>query len=217
MKTFRIIYIMLLSGILFMNAEAHVNLDYPQGGEMFSPGEIVTIKWTLAVEHIQNNWDLYFSIDGGETWDALIFDLPVAVLEYQWTVPDINTSTARIMVLQDNQGTDYYSISGDFSINAEAPNAIKENAGDEALTELLNIFPQPFRERVNFVFELAQPETVFIEICDLNGRKIAAQSNNYSAPGKYTLTWEAGSLKPGTYIYTIRTGERVKRGRIYHR
>ncbi len=50
--------------IFFMPAGvlmAHVQLDYPTGGEIFEAGESVSLHWHILIEHNQENWDLYFS------------------------------------------------------------------------------------------------------------------------------------------------------------
>jgi len=69
------------------NLLAHVELDYPQGGETFMSGEIVTIQWHIAIAHNTLNWDLYFSPDGGMTWEAIQIDIPPGELSYLWEVP----------------------------------------------------------------------------------------------------------------------------------
>jgi|SRR5687768_14742619 len=116
MKSFyqRIVFIALT---LFFghNLKAHVYLDYPQGGEMFTHGQTVTVQWTIAVPHITLNWDLSFSSDGGLTWTVIQNDIPPEQLTYTWFVPTINTTQGRIRIFMDNDGMDYQDISGDFS------------------------------------------------------------------------------------------------------
>ncbi len=101
------------------HSRAHVALDYPQGGETFTVGQTIVIEWHIVAPHNTLNWDLFFSVDGGETWDTLQMDIPTSQLSYEWVIPDSITTTARIQVFQDNEGQNYLDNSMDFTI---APN-----------------------------------------------------------------------------------------------
>ena len=59
------------SSIIF----AHVTLESPAGGEQFKPGEKITIKWAVGVDHGDNNWDLYYSLNGGIVWYEIELDI----------------------------------------------------------------------------------------------------------------------------------------------
>ncbi len=122
-----LITMMLIASI----SPAHVQLNTPSGGELYEPGENVEISWETRVEHPQNNWDLYFSPDGGITWEELAIDLPTSQLSYSWNVPDISTSNARIRIVMDNIAENYMSESGDFSINIFLPLILNYPVGSE--------------------------------------------------------------------------------------
>lgn len=113
--TIRIVIIAFLLSHGFL-AKAHVALDYPQGGETFIVGETITIQWHIVAAHATLNWDLYFSVDSGETWDTLQLDIPTSQLSYAWEVPDSLTTHARIRVIQDNEAQNYQDESMDFTI-----------------------------------------------------------------------------------------------------
>ncbi|MBL0006865.1 MAG: T9SS type A sorting domain-containing protein [Saprospiraceae bacterium] len=116
--TLRILMFVFLFGHAY-HSKAHVALDYPQGGETFIVGQTIVIEWHIVAPHITLNWDLFFSVDGGETWDTLQMDIPTSQLSYEWEVPDSITTQARIQVFQDNEGQNYLDNSMDFTI---APN-----------------------------------------------------------------------------------------------
>ena len=117
MKTFisKIAFVFLLQGFTG-NLLAHVELDYPVGGESFTTGQTVTIQWHIAIAHNTLNWDLFYSSDGGSTWETIQMDLPPGSLSYTWTVPSNVTSQARVSVIQDNSAQDYQDESLDFNI-----------------------------------------------------------------------------------------------------
>jgi hypothetical protein len=95
---------------------AHVYLDYPQGGESFVAGQIITVEWTNVIPHNTLNWDLFFSPDDGNTWNIIQMDIPFEQLSFQWHVPYLATEDGRIRVVQDNKGQDYQDTSMPFTI-----------------------------------------------------------------------------------------------------
>ncbi len=98
------------------NLLAHVALDYPQGGETFIEGQIVTIRWHIVAPHVTLNWDLYISSDSGNNWQPIQLDIPLDSISYTWHIPSIFTSQGRVRIIQDNQEQDYLDISMDFTI-----------------------------------------------------------------------------------------------------
>ncbi|HEB61661.1 MAG TPA: hypothetical protein ENI82_00780, partial [Bacteroidetes bacterium] len=90
MKKMRITLLSTLFIALFaMNANAHCKLEYPTGGESFTPGETINIKWKVTIAHNTQNWDLYFTSDNGATWDVIKENINVNTLSYSWTIPDV--------------------------------------------------------------------------------------------------------------------------------
>lgn len=116
--------------VLGSTGAAHVALDFPVGGETFTEGEIVNVQWHIVIPHDLQNWDLYFSEDGGTTWDVVAMDLPPEDLNYMWTVPGIETSQGRIKIYMDNSAVDYEDESGDFTIVLQQTFDIQVDIGD---------------------------------------------------------------------------------------
>ena len=120
---------LLTSLLLAGSATAHVALDFPVGGETFGVGDTVNIQWHVVVPHAQENWDLHFSPDGGANWEPIQLDMPVSQLSFLWIVPPVVTEQAQVRIVQDNTGTDYEDISGDFTIqDATTPEEIDDLA-----------------------------------------------------------------------------------------
>jgi plastocyanin len=111
-------------------AAAHVALDYPVGGEIFTVGEIVNVQWHIVIQHDLLNWDLYFSSDGGSSWDVVEENLPPEDLSYQWTVPEIETIQGRIRIYMDNSGADYEDESGNFRIMTQPAFDVQVDIGN---------------------------------------------------------------------------------------
>lgn len=115
----RLLFFMVLLVLFAGKVNAHVRLDNPVGGEVYFSGDIVAITWSIQVAHTQLNWDLYFSTDNGATWEVVVEDLSIGRLQYNWTVPNVETTGGMIRIVQDNEGQDYDDIGGPFVILGE--------------------------------------------------------------------------------------------------
>ena len=105
-----IIIILQLAGA----ANGHVTLSDPNGGETLEVGSIYTIRWTVAIPHDIQNWDLWYSTTGsGGPWIAIALDILGgdnnygSIHAYNWTVPDSQSNQIRVRVRQDNSVYDY--------------------------------------------------------------------------------------------------------------
>ena len=100
------------------NANGHVTLSDPDGGETLEVGSNFTIRWSVGIPHDIQNWDLWYSTTGaGGPWIDIAVDLPPgnpnpgSIHTFNWTIPDNPSSQIRVRVRQDNSGADYEDIS----------------------------------------------------------------------------------------------------------
>ncbi|GAB7095498.1 hypothetical protein JCM30237_26520 [Halolamina litorea] len=75
-----------------------VTLDAPNGGESFDGGETVTVEWTAddAIAGV-DSVDIDYSTNGGASWSA-VTEGTVNDGSFAWTIPDIDTTDARVRV-----------------------------------------------------------------------------------------------------------------------
>ena len=99
--------LLIITMLLGASSMAHVKLNNPSGGEVFFPGDTVNIQWQELATHATENFDLFFSPDGGITWDIILLDIDPAHRDYDWVVPEVPTDKGTVRVVQDNEGTDY--------------------------------------------------------------------------------------------------------------
>lgn len=192
---------------------AHVTLVYPTGGETFVPGSEVKIEWQLVISHGDQDWDLYFSSDGGLHWEAIQLDMPVAVLSYRWTVPDIETTQGRIKVVQDNAGVDYQDGCENFSIQATST-AVTGSAALPGSPVLFASYPNPFTASTSIDFSLPHAGDVQLEVFDVLGVKVATLASGPLASGRHHVTWQPSDLPPGVYLYRFEADGRAQVGRV---
>jgi len=143
---------------------AHVEIDYPVGGETLTAGQHVTIQWHIAIPHNTLNWDVYYSPDGGTTWEVIQQDLPAGDLSYNWQVPEGATAQARVRVFQDNSSTDYQDESDVFTI--QELSATSHPQPGEINVE---VYPNPAWDMINVDFGLNESMPVQLSFLDVTG------------------------------------------------
>jgi hypothetical protein len=202
-------FVLLISG---MRVSAHVALDYPEGGEIFSPGEVIQIKWHILIEHEQNNWDLAYSTDGGANWVPIVTDIPVSQLEYDWTLPDQVSEHAQVKVIQDNVGTDYEAVSPEFSI--QKLTALNDfGSENEPPVSSIHWFATNGSIQINFT--LTKEDYLSIDLFDLTGRLSNTLINARLIPGNYSEVLDKPIGTTGNlFIYRIKAGSFTNSGLI---
>jgi len=95
----------ILSLLLAAPASAGSLLTAPTGGETLNIGSTYNITWHYEGSiGLTNGVDLDLSTDSGVTWTPIAHEISTAVgstpspESYAWTVPDLNTSKARIRI-----------------------------------------------------------------------------------------------------------------------
>ncbi len=77
------------------------------------------------------------------------------------------------------------------------------------------VYPNPFNEQLNFDFRLNTAAQVSLQIYDLSGKTVYNESRQFPA-GKHTVSVNADQMKltPGTYLYRLQVGKKVKTGKV---
>jgi hypothetical protein len=215
----RTIGALLLASVIVISltggATAHVSLDYPVGGETFNAGETVEIQWHLVIPHEQENWDLHFSPDGGQTWENIRLNMPISQLSYQWTVPDLETDQARVRIIQDNVSTDYQDVSGDFTIH-EASTSVQSAEDQRPLMFTLQAnYPNPFNASTTIGYLLEERTDVRLTIYNTLGQVVRTLVKEYQPAGSHHIQWhgrdEAGlQVASGIYVYALQAGTQAE-------
>lgn len=190
-------------------SQAHVRIDSPKGGDVLAPLSEINIKWTETQDHGKNNWDLFYSLDGGEVWNEIVLDLDKTVLEYAWKIPAVASIMAKVRVIQDNkEGTDYEDISGNFTISAvppevEEPEIITAlvDIDNNLVTELqLSIYPNPFNAQTTIQFSVEQKGRVELNVYNMLGKRIFAGTDRYYDKGTHEIVMMNQDLPNGIYL-----------------
>jgi hypothetical protein len=75
-------------------------------------------------------------------------------------------------------------------------------------------FPNPFESQTAITFTLPEPCQVHIRIFDSYGQQVAEPLNSVRPEGEQKVTWKAGDLPAGIYLYRIEAGGKVGTGKM---
>jgi len=99
----------------------------------------------------------------------------------------------------------------------EAQNTIEKimNENGEELTTVSTYgleqnYPNPFNPSTVIKFSIPQSEFVTLKVYDILGNEVANLVNEQRAPGSYQVTFNAGSLASGVYVYKLSAGNFVQ-------
>jgi len=218
-------------------AGAHTSLDLPDGGEVFTTGDEVLIRWHISIGHDLQNWDLWYASDAsglhtlcvdqeGPAWIPIVMDIPPTctdggggcgvpggcTMEYLWTVPEgIDSDPMKIRVRLDHSGADYYDVSNEpFTITP--PTAA--DAPQVARLRFLGNHPNPFNPRTVIVLSLKDDARAELSIYDVRGSEVWSADLTGFGPGTHQLVWEGKNaegitLPSGVYFYRLVSGPSV--------
>lgn len=75
--------------------------------------------------------------------------------------------------------------------------------------ELEQNYPNPFNPSTIISYSLPKSENVRIEVFNLLGEKVATLLNEHEQQGNYKVSWNAGGLASGIYLYRLTAGSYI--------
>lgn len=92
--------------------------------------------------------------------------------------------------------------------------AIEDDVADGELPQQVRLhqnFPNPFNPSTRIAFDLEAASDVSLAVYDLLGRRVATLLDGRAlSAGTHTVTFEAGGLPSGMYLYVLKTGNRTE-------
>jgi hypothetical protein len=183
----------------------------PNGGEVLEYGTDHEIRWGASDNARVTSITILLSTDSGASFPDTISKDEPNDSSYMWTLPDVDSKTARMKVIAYdgalNEGFDLSD--GDFTLWGSTSGVDQvEPAGrpDEVALGLSGGSPVGLNATV--VFDLPSPGHVRIGVYDVTGKHVRDLVNTYRDEGHHTLEWdctgETGSrLGPGMYFIRL--------------
>jgi hypothetical protein len=199
-----------------INGYSHVNLLNPEAGDTFKTDNQISVEWEIYIDHGPCTWELYYSPDGGNTWDTVATGIDKSTTSYLWTLPDKPTENARIRVVQNNK--DFRNTedeSDDFTISQKTVSNVQESLNP--VFNVRSIHPNPFRNFTRISFEMGKPSEVNISIYSIQGRKVRTLTQRMFSAGTHQIEWNASDMPVGIYLCRISSGSQVTTRRLVHR
>ena len=96
---------------------------------------------------------------------------------------------------------------GFYSVRFDAPVAVNEQPMDHlpGRFSLAQNYPNPFNPSTTIEFSLPHPEFVSVRIYSISGQEIARLFEGIKPTGVHRVTWDAGGLANGVYVYRVKS------------
>jgi hypothetical protein len=190
-----------------------VVVTQPNGGETVRFGTIYEITWDASDNGVIDSVAILLSLDGGLTYPDTIATGEANDSSYLWSVPDVDSKTARIKIVAIdcamNEGEDVSD--SDFVLwgtvsGAPSPSVAAPLAG--VMLEITGGNPVHAGSRV--VFGLPAPGRVHLAVYDVSGRCLADLVKGYVDEGLHAVRWsgqgrDGSRLGPGLYFLRLDT------------
>ncbi|OGU59265.1 MAG: hypothetical protein A2X64_01880 [Ignavibacteria bacterium GWF2_33_9] len=85
-------------------------------------------------------------------------------------------------------------------------NSVKELSNYANAFELYANTPNPVSNETNIKFDIKQSSFVTLKVYNQLGEEVASLVNEFMEPGQFEANFDASALTPGTYFYTLSTG-----------
>src|SRR5260370_42169659 len=86
-----------------------VRIDQPANGTALIGGSTAVIQWSGSVDRDRDigEWEAFLSVDGGQYYSVRITPhLDISIHEFRWTVPNVSSRDARILLRFGNEETE---------------------------------------------------------------------------------------------------------------
>jgi hypothetical protein len=110
-----------------LNQQTYIIINSPNGGEDWQVANpsVRTITW--ASSGVSNAYNIYYSLDGGFNWTTIVSNQTITTNQYNWTIPNVSSNNALIMV-EDRNNTCKFDVSdAPFTITAPTPQITVNN------------------------------------------------------------------------------------------
>ncbi len=129
-------------------------------------------------------------------------------LRFQNDRRQVGTTTISVTVKDDagtaNGGVDSLVVS--FLVNVLLDTDLGEDETTPSEFRLDQNYPNPFNPSTQISYSLPTGEHVDLAVYDMMGRRVTQLVDAFTAAGTYRVTFDAGALPSGIYMYVIKAG-----------
>jgi len=184
----------------------------PADGDTVAVGSSTDISWDAENPDDVAAVDLWYSVDGGQTFPHLIAeDLPNTP-PFTWTVGGGGADSCQIQIdVEYVGGESCQNISrGYFTIVEDVSNVTGEDVLPQKYSLMCN-YPNPFNPRTTIIYDLPEQTRVDLVIYDIAGRLVSSPvRGEMRNVGRHRIVWDGRDLNgrvvaAGVYFYRLET------------
>jgi C1A family cysteine protease len=185
------------------------------GGETVEHGTNYDIQWNASDNTGVVSVAILLSTDSGLSFPDTIVTGEVNDGSYSWSVPDMDSRTARIRVLACdaamNEASDISD--ADFSLLGTLSRVIPPNVDDIPEEVVLNVSSgNPALSISRIVFGVPAPTNVSLAVYDVTGRLVRSLISDHREEGYHVIDWSGGGhsgsrVSPGIYFLRLDCNE----------
>lgn len=171
---------------------------------------VISIEASTGMMSSEYNDDYGIEDNGSGSLTISLFDFfenPYSG-DYTFSIKTIN----RVFVGSNSDGERFYfndcglinEYADSFEVGVE-----EEDVALPTMTEISNVYPNPFNGTTNINFQLNKPCDVSLKLYDIQGRHVRSLINEEMNAGQHTFSLEIEDLSSGTYFVQMEAGNTV--------
>ena len=189
-----------------------VFLTSPDGGEQLAFGEWFAVTWMTESPEAVDQVDLYYSCDGGNTYDSIAEGLP-NTQSYDWYVPAVESDSCLVRVVAHYSPGGEYSDTSDRCFSIGGGTSVPDDGLDGSEVFRIVAAPNPSASSVSLELWMMAEHRAEVAVYDVAGRLVAEIASAQLHSGRNTLMWNGRSadgarLPSGVYFVRAEAGGR---------
>ena len=146
---------------------------------------------------------------GGGVPEVPVFSMVQQTNEYVWSSDFPTTKNAHYgKIYIGTHGRGFYA--SDDLVGLDEGDDEKPIASVENQSLLLNVYPNPMRNKGFVQLDMASSETMSVEIIDLSGKRVSIVQNGLMVKGIHKIEFDVNGLNNGTYLMVARGESEMK-------
>lgn len=180
--------------------QPYISLLNPLGDATYVSGTKVKIRWTSAKV---NYLTIYYSIDAGKNWTLIADNIPAPDSVYVWTLPDVNTTQALVLIRDKGNASVADTSMKTFSILRRSISI---------LSPLEEEFAQG--ETIEISWNSVLVDTFSVEFSSDGGKTFQVLENSFKGN---SIQWTAPNIESDSCIVQVKSsdGEIIAKSKIF--